>query len=82
MAVFAIGVEEVGEGSGVKVKERGGVKAVQGERRVGEEVDAATKAEAGKLRVNCCNNLAACHFQVCKLFEISKCLLELYLVSA
>ena len=29
-----------------------------------DDSDPATAAEAKKLKLNCCNNLAACHFQV------------------
>ena len=29
-----------------------------------DDTDPATKQEAVKLKLNCCNNLAACHFQV------------------
>ena len=76
MAVLAIGVKEKEE----KKEREGHKKCLEdssstsisgGGNKANRTLEATSLAEAWKLRTSCCNNLAACHFQVIRLKILS-----------
>ena len=70
--MLAIGVKEkeekrTKEGDPKCLEDTSSSNTSGGDKKASRTLEASSNAEAWKLRTSCCNNLAACHFQVIQL---------------